>query len=260
MPWQAAANVVIRTAEKVASLFRAPRRPAARSVPTGDGSCASVVILNWRRPRNVHTILDAYVAHSRIDDIIVWNDNPEAHFAYAHPKVRCINSYDFGLNSRWLGCLAARHDCVILNDDDILCDEQTLTDFIECHRRDPDRPYTLHGRNPDEQNRYATYVVPKDGPLECDILLTRAACIDRRFVPAYFEALTQMKLTIDPATGGGEDILFSYVVRSRTGKRPLTVPGTFKELLAPHGIGSNYRHFEHRTEIMRRCQQWFNLL
>ncbi|MGH7305080.1 MAG: hypothetical protein ACRELZ_17490 [Candidatus Rokuibacteriota bacterium] len=217
-----------------------------------------MVILNWRRPENVRRILDAYTRYRQLDDLIVWNNNPDRLFTYDHPKVRCINSPDCGLNTRWLASLLAVHDCIIVNDDDVICAETTIDDLIEYHQRDPDRSYTLQGRNPDHENAYAVRVHRVVAPTECEMHLTRTVCINRKFVPEYFAAIRQMDIRIDPERGGGEDIVFSYLVTSLTGKRPLVVPGTYTDLLAPHSIANrNGPQWENRTAIMRYCQRWF---
>src|SRR5215203_5790117 len=104
---------------------------------------ASLVLLNWQRPRNTRQILDRYVTFPAIDDVIVWNNNGSTPFEYLHPKVRCINSDEFGLNTRWLACLLARHPCVVVHDDDLICDEPTITGLIGYHAADSDRTYTL---------------------------------------------------------------------------------------------------------------------
>ena len=237
--------------ERPASAFASPTSRAA-------GNVASLVVLNWQRPENVRQILDRYVSFDGLDDIIVWNNNGNTPFVYLHPKVRCINSDEFGLNTRWLGSLLARHSCVIVHDDDLICDEATIDRLIAYHRADPDRTYTLHGRNPTRSNQYADKVDHVAEPTECDVHLTRVTCVNRRWVPRYFDALAAMGIDITPQAGGGEDIVISYAIRAATGRRPLVVPGSYEDLIAPHALANRYgSQAEERTVIMRACQQWF---
>src|SRR5438093_1447964 len=43
------------------------------------------------------------------------------------------------------------------------------------------------------------------------------------------------------------------------GKRPLVVPGSYHDLLAPNGLANRYgSQRQNRTLIMRRCQAWFD--
>ena len=89
--------------------------------------------------------------------------------------------------------------------------------------------------------------------------LTRLVCLDRRYVPHYFLALEELGLGIDPARGGGEDIVMSFALTHATGKRPLVVPGSYRDLLAPNGLANRYgSQRQNRTLIMRRCQAWFD--
>jgi hypothetical protein len=218
---------------------------------------ASLVILNWQRPANVRQILDRYVTFAALDDILVWNNNSAEPFHYAHAKVRCVNSDELGLNTRWLGCLAARHACVIVHDDDLVCDEATIDSLVEHHYRDSARTYTLHGRNPTASNEYAEKVDHVAVPTECDVHLTRVTCVNRRWVSHYFDALAAMQLEIDPARGGGEDIVFSYAVRAATGRRPMVVPGRYEDLIARHALANrNGSQAADRTRIMQACQRW----
>jgi hypothetical protein len=224
-----------------------------------EGGVATVILLNWQRPSNMRTILDAYTRYRRVAEIIVWNNNPELTFTYEHPKVRSVNSAELGLNTRWAAALLASHGCIIIADDDLVADEDTIDRLIEWCRRDPDRAYTLHGRNPTPDNEYAVHVDHVRQPIEAVMHLTRLVCLDRRHVPHYFLALEELGLRIDPASGGGEDIVMSFALARATSKRPLVVPGTYRDLLAPSGIANRYGpQRQHRTLIMRRCQAWLH--
>jgi Glycosyl transferase family 64 domain len=245
---------------------RGRRRRLARLQRNGEAGAASragvetvatVVILNWQRPANVRAILDCYVAYRRVSQIIVWNNNDGQTFTYDHPKVRVIHSADLGLNTRWAAALLAQNDCVIVADDDLIADEATIETLIESYRRDPDRAYTLHGRNPTPANEYALHVEHVREPIEAMMHLTRLTCLARRHVAHYFVALEELRLRIDPATGGGEDIVMSFALTRATGKRPLVVAGRYRDLLAPGAIANRQGpQQEHRTQIMRRCQAW----
>jgi len=233
-----------------------PRSDGARSAPE---PVATVILLSWQRPSNVRTILDAYTRYRRVAEIIVWNNNPDLSFTYDHAKVRSVNSSELGLNTRWAAALLAAHGCVIVADDDLIADEATIDRLIEWCRRDPDRVYTLHGRNPTPENEYAVHVDHVRQPTEAVMHLTRLACLDRRHVPYYFLALEELGLQIDPSSGGGEDIVMSFALARATGKRPLVVPGTYRDLIAPGGIANRYgSQRKRRTVIMRHCQAWFD--
>jgi Glycosyl transferase family 64 domain len=233
--------------------------PARGDGPAPDGPVATVVLLNWQRPSNVRTILDAYTRYRRIAEIIVWNNNPDLTFTYEQAKVRSVNSAELGLSTRWAAALLASHACVIVADDDLIADEETIDRLIDWFRQDPDRVYTLHGRNPTPDNEYAVHVDHVRQPTEAVMHLTRLTCLHRRHVPHYFLAVEELGLRVDPASGGGEDIVMSFALTRATGKRPLVVPGSYRDLLAPQGIANRYgSQRQQRTAIMRRCQAWLD--
>lgn len=251
--------IIARMERLVAVMTRTRLAEPDRHPASQTAGLATVVMLSWKRQANVRRIADAYATYARIAEIIIWNNNGGEPLLLAHPKVRCVNSDELGLNTRWAALLFARQRSVIVADDDLLCDEQTINDLIDAHTRDPDRTYALHGRQPTEANEYAIEVDRVKVPTEADMHLTRLACTDRRFAPKYFELLPEIGIDIDPATGGGEDIAFSYIVRHVTGKRPMILPGRYSELAGPHAITNrNASQWQNRTRIMRRCQAWFD--
>jgi len=224
-----------------------------------DGPAATVILLNWQRPSNVRTILDVYTRYRRIAEIIVWNNNPDLTFTHSDPKVRSVNSGELGLSTRWAAALLASHGCLIVVDDDLIADEDTIDRLIEWHHRDPERAYTLHGRNPTLDNEYAVHVDHVRQPTETLMHLTRLVCLDRRYVPHYFLALEELGLRSDPARGGGEDSVMSLALTHAAGKPPLGGPGSYRDLLAPNGLANRYgSQRQNRTLIMRRCQAWFD--
>jgi hypothetical protein len=144
-------------------------------------------------------------------------------------------------------------------DDDLIADEATIDRLIDSYARDPDRAYTLHGRSPTAANEYALHLEHVSEPTEAVMHLARLTCLGRQHVPHYFVALEELGLRIDPATGGGEDIVMSFAVTRTTGKRPLVVPGRYRDLLASGAISNRYGPQQRqRTLIMRRCQAWLD--
>jgi glycosyl transferase family 64 len=260
----ALANAGLTLWEQARARWRRPAPPSDATAADHSGQApaglvGSVVLLSWERPSNVKTILDAYTQYRRVAEIIVWNNNQDLTFSYDHPKVRAINSAELGLSTRWAAALLASHGCIIVADDDLVIDEETIDRLIEWCGRDPDRAYTLHGRNPTPDNEYAVHVDHVREPTEAVMHLTRATCLHRRYVSVYFRALEEIGLSIDPASGGGEDIVMSFALTRATGKRPLVVPGSYRDLLAARGLANRYgSQRKHRTLLMRRCQAWID--
>ncbi len=246
-----ALNEAIALIEKA----RAGRAPEARARVRGE---LSIVLSSYARPRNVERIAARYLGYACVSELIVWHqgDGPAPRIP-RHPKLRTIAGDDLGLSARVAAALLASSDAVILHDDDLLCDEATLAALLAHHVADPERTYALHGKDPGPDGRYGRPVRANGAPRECEVHLTRVACVPRRHLPAYFRALDEIGASLDPRSGGGEDILLSYVVRAATGKRPQIVPGRWEELPAPRGISNRSgSQMENRDAVMKACQAW----
>src|SRR5262249_34558349 len=151
--------------------------------PAADGPVATVVLLNWQRPSNVRTILDAYTRYRRVAEIIVWNNNPDLTFTYEQAKVRSVNSAELGLSTRWAAALLASHACVIGEDEDVIASEGRTAGLIVWSGRDRDGVSPLPGRTPTPDNESAVHVDHVHQPTEAVMPLTRLTCLHRRHVP-----------------------------------------------------------------------------
>ena len=222
----------------------------------------SILILSWNRPENINKILTTYNDYNIIDDIIVWNNKRTQELNYLpewEGKIKFINSHDFGLNTRFIGALLCKNEWVLTNDDDILLSEGTINHFSEWAKNHPDRTYTLHGRNPTAQNTYADGVENVVVPKETDKHLTRATCYKKKYVIDYIRFIMDNDIKIEANKGGGEDIIFSYIVSSLTKRRPLVIPAGYnnKELPQIDALHNRFPdvHKQGRTDIMRLCQE-----
>lgn len=221
----------------------------------------SVVILSWSRPRNIKKILTAYNNYNNIDDIIVWNNKITQKLEYLadwEGKIRFIHSHDFGLNTRFIGALLSKNEWVLTNDDDILLSEQTINNFCEWIQHHSDRTYTLHGRNPTVENTYAEGIENVSTAKEVDMHLTRATCFKKKYVIDYIKFIIENDINIEANKGGGEDIIFSYIVSSLTKRKPLVIPSygntELSQIDALHNRFPDI-HTKYRTKIMQMCQK-----
>ena len=219
-------------------------------------AAASLLLLNWKRPANLTRILAAEADYPRLAETLVFNNNAAEPFCYMHPKVRVLNaSADFGLRSRWvLGALASS-ECLIFQDDDILLPASTISAFIDEVGRDPQRVYSLHGRNPSPQGTYKAQMAGG----EVEIALTRAAAIHRAIIPLIFQSETAFReagfaIPVD----NGEDIFLSYCVFSHFGKRHRVLRLPFVDLPSPHALSSRPEHLRKRTRLVRECKLFFS--
>lgn len=216
------------------------------------------ILLNWKRPKNVQKIVTEANASKMIDDVIVWcnHQNPTYQINHNHLRCRLIEStVDFGLTTRF-GCgLFAVNDCLLIQDDDILLPDETIRLLYSRWSDEPEIIHGIFGRKPTDQNAYAKDVM---GDLECPIVLTRALMVHRKYCIEFFRELPKFRDLLENAkpSGNGEDILFSYVVRNRSGNQNRVWRLDRQELPAPAAIhGREPNHVKHRTEVMRRCQE-----
>lgn len=219
----------------------------------------SVLILSWRRPDQVKAIVETEAAYESVAEVIVFNNNPAAPFMHSHPKVRVLNStFDFGLRSRWAMAFLAWSECLIFQDDDILLPEQVFHTFLAEILADPERAYSLHGRNPDAANRYNA----KNVYGEAAIVLTRATAIHKRVLPALIEAEHAFFRPESAYPVGrefpAEDIFLSYCLSRVFGKKPKALNLPHKNLSSPHAISATRPYLRTRIRLMHRIQSFFS--
>lgn len=215
----------------------------------------SVLVLSWKRPKNIQRIIREQTAYSCVDEILIFNNNSSLTIRSQSEKVKIINaSADFGTRSRWaLGALA-KNCCLLFQDDDLVVSEEAMLRLAGMIEDDPDRAYSLHGRNPSAGNEYRV----KNSYGEVDIVLTRATCLHKRMIPAVLEhELAFCGNRVIWGGPNGEDIFMSYAMRARTGKRHVALKAPFRNLPSPHAIAARTGHVRERTKIMRACQQHF---
>jgi hypothetical protein len=218
----------------------------------------SAVVLNWEREDGVRKICARLDEHELIGEIIVWNNNSEAHLEIDSPKARVINcSQDFGLFTRFAGASLAKHECILYHDDDLLAPAATIEAL---HERWRERPFACHapfGRNAveGEYSKHNCF-----GPVE--IVLTRLAMTHRR---VCVHALSKIPAFADipgVPVGNGEDIILSYAAMelSRQLNRAWDLPTTELGEEDNVSIHKRYRgHMAHRTQVLRRCRKVFRV-
>ena len=217
----------------------------------------SAVLLNWKRPANVEKIVASLLACEEVDDITVWNNNPDC--ARALPAaVRVIQSPELGLYTRFAaGCLA-RHEAVLLQDDDLLLPPGVVQVLHREARRNPQVLHGIFGRAPTETG---TYAIALDGTGRVPMVLTRALICPRIYCAKFFEhvhVFDELQRDSQPY-GNGEDIIFSFVAMKLSGQlnRIHGLPVT--ELPEEFAIGKRTRdHLDHRTRVLDACQRWLN--
>ena len=137
----------------------------------------SVVLLSWQRSPSVRRICTQLGCYGLVDDVIVWNNNPDEHLDLPGPKMRSINSScDLGLFTRFAAASLARNPCILFHDDDLYASEGVLNQFYVQWSRRPEVCHTLFGRNSSISGQYSTDLA--FGPVE--IALTRYTMVHRK--------------------------------------------------------------------------------
>lgn len=226
----------------------------------------SVVLMCWNMPKNIESIIKRYNEYSCIEDIIVWNNNPDIFVSnLGLSKVKTINcDCDFGLNTRFICALLLSQRCVIVHDDDLIASEANVKNLIHHFEQDYTRVYTYEGRNLINEN----YTYEQEGRVEnvkeateATIALTRLTCFDRLYAAEYCK-LSDVVFYDTSLNLNGEDIVLSYITSHMSGKKPLVLPlpdpKGYEHLPEnPYKISTRSNHLERRNDLANRCEILF---
>ena len=223
-----------------------------------DHEGCTLILSSFKRHENVKEILAAYTNYSLLDEIIVWHNGPEKlNLDPSLKNIKIIESDDLGLASRYAAGLLASNSTVLLQDDDIFFEEGSLEQIVDASKSNPNRTITSEGKIPHKDGTYGKGIKPKIGKeVECEIHLNRLICTKRDFIPHFFSALYKTGLSLNPKTGGGEDIVYSYAITNLTGKKPLAVGVKYTNLSNEEAISDRHgKQHINRTDIMNVCKQ-----
>ena len=83
-----------------------------------------IIVLNYKRPKNINTIINTYKDHF---PITVVNNNPNEPFPYVGQPVEVINNdKNYYCMERWVRCYDYPEKYKLVLDDDILIDKRTI--------------------------------------------------------------------------------------------------------------------------------------
>lgn len=214
----------------------------------------TLIIMNWKRPQMVSTLVERYSSYSAIGDIVVWNNNPECSpdLGKHRKNVKVVTcKHDAGLDSRWAAGVLADHEHLLIHDDDLVLSETALTLLFRHYLRNPHLCHGICGRN--LKDLYET----TDAFGRVDVVLTTCLVINRRYLRSYFERVAAFDDLRNYGCGNGEDIVMNYVVRSITGERnkayhiPYTNASNDSDI-SKHSISRRPGHLSVRNAIARR--------
>ena len=108
------------TGEGKNALATAPRvlRPVTQPVPS---KSVSACLVSWKRPHNLPTIVRALRSLDCIDEILIWNNNPDVALEIQDERTRVIQSdQNLSCYGRFLCAAQARNSVIYVQDDDAL--------------------------------------------------------------------------------------------------------------------------------------------
>lgn len=218
----------------------------------------SVVMLSWDRLQNLDKILANLQDYPNVDEIIVWNNNPNYHFV-GPEKVTVINSStDMGLFTRFAAASLAKNDAILFHDDDLLVDSEVFQRLLGRYEKAKTKAHGLFGRIP-IKGQYNTQNAWGEVPITLTrfTLCPRSACVKALSHWSKFRELGGVPL------GNGEDIVLSLAALSEG-----TNSGNFAYQEPVMNFGESddksihrkfAQHVEHRTKVITLAKQLFKI-
>lgn len=196
----------------------------------------SAIILNWKRPQNLQTILfDSLFQNEKIDEIIIWNNNPEIKldgFIPNYKPVKIINTNHpnmMGMNCRWYAAMMAQNQHIYMQDDDRWVSQETLNELIDLIGLDPNRQYGLDprrlvGNTYDGNINFGQDPHKEAGKRqEAECILTGTTVFHKQCLPYVLHCLNNFPQNKQNDIHDGEDLFFSYALRAFYQKKPILI-------------------------------------
>jgi hypothetical protein len=202
----------------------------------------TAILLSYKRHQNLREIVANLNATGLVDEVIIWNNNPEVTLR-AGPEATIINSSaNFRAIARYGAALLAKNDTILFQDDDVMYEpEGIVTLHHDLHRR-PDRIYGFRGRMLDNGRYTITAMVG-----EVDIVLGQFMLFTKELLASVYGDL----LRLSPFDRG-DDIAFSLL----TGARHLcrSAPKRVLGWADRHALWRDPEHLRRRQEMVDRVQ------
>ncbi|KKR81454.1 MAG: hypothetical protein UU73_C0001G0066 [Candidatus Daviesbacteria bacterium GW2011_GWA1_41_61] len=203
----------------------------------------TVVLLSWKRLKNIPIILDSLYRSKDVDEIILWNNNTTVQFSYKNKKLLLFNSpSNFGTSARWCVALLAKNPNILFIDDDLVLTPSQINILLKKYLSDNKRIYGCFGKNL-EDNKY----VFKTANGEVDIVLGRVMLFNKRYLYQFFQWSQGKVGNVE------DDILFSLIFRK---KHYVVDVGEIKELPSPYALWRKKGHGRLRQEMVDYCLKY----
>lgn len=213
-------------------------------------------MLSWMRSENVLTILDALDRDDAVSEILVWNNN-SGHRDRLVPsrrsKAHVVDAREnWGFYPKLAMAALASTPIVMILDDDLLIDHDSIEFLMERVQKLPDSLHGVLGRQPSGDGRYEA----KDVFGKVEILIGRCVMGRRElFARALeFSYLVEDVQKQSSPYGNGEDLILSYSTLYYFNQMNYAYELPCRELKDHHAVSNHVGHFEHRTRLMNHCR------
>jgi hypothetical protein len=202
-----------------------------------------VVILNYKRPDNVHKIISAYKDKF---PITVINNNPSEHFPVLGGDIDVINNdTNYKCMERWLRCYEYPEPYKLVLDDDLLPSIDTIKRMYK--KNEP--MVGIYGKsNVDKATSYSTLIDHWCVDAAVDFLVGSAVLIKQSALDSIKDDLVKIGYP-----ERGDDIIVSYLVRNKCNINKLsTVSGNILNLPEGDvGLNKDSTHFVKRWNVLQ---------
>lgn len=201
----------------------------------------TVVLLSWKRPANIPIILEILYSAKSVNEIILWNNNPELSLNYKHPKLVVINANkNLGTTARYSVALLAKNDNIMIQDDDLCYKPEQIEKIFSEYLKDKSRIYGPFGRN-----LYNGKYRMKNVWGEADIIIGRTLLFEKNLLINFFKFAEPWKNLLHE-----DDILFSL---SQAKKHFALKLGLITELSNEEALYKKPMHLEKRQKMVDYC-------
>lgn len=200
----------------------------------------TMILLNWKRPHNVRQIINTYFPFHRIDEIILWNNNPKCKFTIHHRKVKYFESENYSTVSRYAATFFARNNDIMFHDDDLLLKEEQIEKLFEAHLAHPCSIVGCFGRNLEKGAYIKKYSFGK-----VDVVLGRVMLFQWSLISNFVK-------NCPPFHGALEDDILFCLSQS---KKPVAIyVGAVEELSKKYALSRRPYHIARRQEMIEYCR------
>ena len=213
----------------------------------------SLIIINWKRPKNTIEIANKMIKYKNIKEIIITNGNKENEVIIENDN---IISYDDSEYNSMYGTikfitLRANNEEIIMIDDDVDITETELDMVIDKFNENKNKLVGVTGRNIEKGYEF------KDRFDPVDVVLTKLLICKRELCKLFFicKPLIENIYKQGKPYGNGEDIFFSFITGIYLKTKHVCVyvgRGTKERNLdQSHQISNPKNHLKYRKKLCK---------